>query len=1108
MRGLRKPGFLFVSLIILSFVANAATVSGPVAISVRAGGPSSSTSVSYTASYGSGESGDFTWTETGILPGGAVTISRTGGSPFTTATLSVFATSSTSPGPYSVTVNAYPATGTAGSLSVTITVVEGLGSISPTTIPAGKENAPVNVQFAVSSGSGNYIWSVSGAPNGVSINSSTGLLSGTPQPGTAGSYTLTITVTDNTPPVVSTQVVIPWQVFPAYIPLIDAGQICYETAITRDTNGQITSTGDLYVKNLEKNTERRVTNYGTTGTGAILNPMFTPDGSKILYTYSPNPATTNFKVYLVSTQATVSDINQGLILRKNNQEAIPPTANVKYAVVSPNYNGSQGLLVFTWGKIDRTELWTYDFTTEALTQIKSEANLEIRHPVFLNSSVIAFLGIKNGMQDIYVINIDGSNYRKITTNVPNTPWYGRLQSSWRNETLSNPLLIYSKRIYEGFGYAKWDVYVAEVDLVNATLNEYNVTNTRDIDEFSPSFFGDDQSRNWVVLQLSDGQMFYEAEIVPGCRELWQANYDTVNQANSNSAKTQRARNGNFGLANWSPVPPAEAGEVVTLDQTRLVYLKQVGSYREVFRSDYVGGAFDTSGVQLTPSSLNVNKSNPSIARNGGTISFTMESVPTSISKMNHDGSGLVQFAMHSTQNLDCSSVSPDGRWIVYAKRTSPGVYGIFAKRTTRDATYGESTLVTNIQATAIDAPVFNPDMTRIVYAKQDPGGKFDIYYVPIRVDSTVDDSMIAVGSPVNLTNTPSIHERMPSFSNTGTKIIYCSNKELGIEDYEIFTMDINGSGIEKVVSGPGHRWPVYSPVSDVVAGTDVIGYVENDQIMYATLSRVAPVGTPSGQNPVTNVVGTGINVPSGYERFSWGRNRAKGTIFASRTLGATTAAGQPITYQITVDVDEASVPNSYALNETFSASFNDIHATVDGVKADTTLYYDYPSTGVQTLKLLFMSGQNGGVKDHIVKITLKTPSITGSQAFIGNVSYTIDGVPRSDITTGNGSTMIQNPYIPVDVYDSSNLVASDGIIQDFDLLYAIDAWARDAQLTGYGIVWPQNINNWDKILIGAAGNPGIIPIWANSTFKGGYVYDVTNPGSVYEMFWKPGVFQQ
>jgi hypothetical protein len=1092
----------------ICFTVDAATVSGPSTLRVRAG---SSISGTYTATPVSGDSGDFTWTETGTVTGGVVSISRNAPSPYSTADLYVFTSGSTSPSSYPISVNAYPETGVGGTHSVTITVVEALGSISPTTMADGKENMPVSVQFTVSSGTGNYTWSVSGAPNGVTINSSTGLLSGTPQPGTAGNYTLTVSVVDNTPPVASTQVSIPWQVFPAYVPLSDEGQICYVEKITRNADGDITSTGNLFVKEIEANTERKVTNYSNGGKGVILNPMFTPDGSKVLYTYSPDPATANFRVYLVSTQATVSGLSQGLILKKNNQDAIPSTINSKYAAISPNYNGTQGLVVFTWERTDRTELWTYNFSTEALTQIKSEKYLEIKHPVFLNSSVIAFVGVKNGMQDIYVIGIDGANYKKVTINVPITPEYDRIQSSWRNATTANPLLIYSKRNYEGFAYGNWEVYIAEVDIANGTITEYNVTDTRDIDEFSPTFFGDDVDRGWVTLILDNGQMFYEAELIPGNRDLWQANYDTTTLSNSNVSKEQRVTYTNTGLANWSPLPPTAAAEIITIDATRLVYVKQVGSYREVFRSDWTGTGFDTNGVQLTPSSLNANKSNPSISKNGGTISFTMESVPTGISKMNHDGSNLTSFALHPSQNSDCSSVSPDGRWIVFARRTSPGIYGIYAKRATKDSTYSESTLATNIQATAIDAPSFNPDMTRIVYAKQDPGGKFDIYYIPVKIDNT-NDSIIATKTPQNLTNTVAVHERMPSFSNTGAKIIYCSNKELGIEDYEIYTMDVNGTGIEKVVSGPGHRWPVYSPIFDISTGTDTIGYVENNEIMYATLPRVAPAGSPSGQNLVTGVVDTQIAVPEGYERFSWGLNRAKGTIVATRTLGIASATGLPITYQITIDVDEASIPTAFTLNETFASGadgFKDIQVYVDGIKAETTLYDDSPSAGLQTLKLLFMAGKNGGVKDHIVRITLTAPSQTGTQSFIGNVSYSLNGTQRADAVAGNGSTMLQNPYMPVDTRNVFDLVISDGIIQDFDLLYAIDAWAMDAQLTGYGIVWPQDISNWDSILIGAGGNSGIIPIWANSEYKGGYKYvnDSSNPARLYEMYWVPGVFE-
>ncbi|MGC8805444.1 MAG: hypothetical protein ACP5QD_05890, partial [Candidatus Ratteibacteria bacterium] len=64
MKSLNGFKFLFALLIVASFVVHAATVSGPSPIRVRAGGTSSSTAVDYTAAYGTGDSGDFTWTET------------------------------------------------------------------------------------------------------------------------------------------------------------------------------------------------------------------------------------------------------------------------------------------------------------------------------------------------------------------------------------------------------------------------------------------------------------------------------------------------------------------------------------------------------------------------------------------------------------------------------------------------------------------------------------------------------------------------------------------------------------------------------------------------------------------------------------------------------------------------------------------------------------------------------------------------------------------------------------------------------------------------------------------------------------------------------------
>jgi large repetitive protein len=74
-------------------------------------------------------------------------------------------------------------------------------TISPTTLPAATEGvAYAAVTFAASGGSGSgFLWSVSGQPAGLAINSSTGVFNGTPAAGTSASspYTLKVSVTDS-----------------------------------------------------------------------------------------------------------------------------------------------------------------------------------------------------------------------------------------------------------------------------------------------------------------------------------------------------------------------------------------------------------------------------------------------------------------------------------------------------------------------------------------------------------------------------------------------------------------------------------------------------------------------------------------------------------------------------------------------------------------------------------------------------------------------------------------------------------------------------------------------------------------------------------------------
>ena len=52
------------------------------------------------------------------------------------------------------------------------------------------------IQFAASGGTGIYTWSATGLPNGLSMSAG-GLLSGTPAPGSEGTYNVTVTVTDS-----------------------------------------------------------------------------------------------------------------------------------------------------------------------------------------------------------------------------------------------------------------------------------------------------------------------------------------------------------------------------------------------------------------------------------------------------------------------------------------------------------------------------------------------------------------------------------------------------------------------------------------------------------------------------------------------------------------------------------------------------------------------------------------------------------------------------------------------------------------------------------------------------------------------------------------------
>jgi len=80
---------------------------------------------------------------------------------------------------------------------LSIAVREGL-QITTTTLPGALEGSAYSCTITASGGdAANYIWSISGQPSWLSIDATTGELSGTPPMGSAGStYTFTVSVTD------------------------------------------------------------------------------------------------------------------------------------------------------------------------------------------------------------------------------------------------------------------------------------------------------------------------------------------------------------------------------------------------------------------------------------------------------------------------------------------------------------------------------------------------------------------------------------------------------------------------------------------------------------------------------------------------------------------------------------------------------------------------------------------------------------------------------------------------------------------------------------------------------------------------------------------------
>jgi hypothetical protein len=99
-------------------------------------------------------------------------------------------------GTYSFTATVTDTGGNQASATFSLTVIPAV-TISTSALTQGTVGVPYSQTLTATGGSGNYTWNVLGSslPGGLTLSSSSGVLSGTPT--TAGSYSLSVTITDS-----------------------------------------------------------------------------------------------------------------------------------------------------------------------------------------------------------------------------------------------------------------------------------------------------------------------------------------------------------------------------------------------------------------------------------------------------------------------------------------------------------------------------------------------------------------------------------------------------------------------------------------------------------------------------------------------------------------------------------------------------------------------------------------------------------------------------------------------------------------------------------------------------------------------------------------------
>jgi uncharacterized protein (TIGR03437 family) len=164
----------------------------------------------------------YTWSATGLPTGLSINIGTgvISGTPTTAAGT-----------PYSVSVTVTDTSGKMASMSYTLVVNSPLTVSGPGSLPTGTVGAVYpGATITATGGSTVDTFSATGLPNGLTINSTTGAISGTPAAGTAGTDNVVVTVTDSSSNAATKSYTLTINPGPSTVPVI--------TSVSANTEGQ------------------------------------------------------------------------------------------------------------------------------------------------------------------------------------------------------------------------------------------------------------------------------------------------------------------------------------------------------------------------------------------------------------------------------------------------------------------------------------------------------------------------------------------------------------------------------------------------------------------------------------------------------------------------------------------------------------------------------------------------------------------------------------------------------------------------------------------------------------------------------------------------------